>query len=67
MQPRVCIDLRDSEVYTDNSKKVLKINLKIALTRKMRLRVRGYLQGDYMYLKTECRLTIKYKTNSIAK
>ena len=70
---RVYIDLKDRKEYTvvlkklrrDNSDIVLKVGLKNALTKKMRLRIWHYLQGKYLYLATECRLKIKYRTHSI--
>ena len=44
-----------------NCKIALKINLKAALTKKMRLHVWGYSQGKFLYLLTESGLTMKYK------
>ena len=42
-----------------NCKIALKINLKAALTKKMRLHVWGYSQGKFLYLLTEFGLTMK--------
>ena len=65
---RVYIDLRDGKGYTgelqrlrgNNSEPILKINLKPVLTKKMKLRLWGYSQGEYLYLITKYRLTIKH-------
>lgn len=51
----------------DDSDIVLKINLKVALTKNMRLRVWGYLQGEYLYLLNEPSLALKYRTYGIDK
>ena len=72
---RVYFDLRDSKGYTgklenlrhNDSEIALKVNLKVALTRKMRLRIWGYSQGEHLYLVTKQGLTMKYKMYSMAK
>ena len=70
---RLHIDLRDSRGYTkeieklsrNDSKLVLKVELKNMLLRKMRLRVWGYLQGEYLYILGTSGLTLKYRTYSV--
>lgn len=71
---KVYISLIDSIGSTDeleklrreDNKLILKINLKNALTKIMRVRLCGYSQGQYLYLITDCGLTIKYKMYSLA-
>ena len=72
---QIYLDLRHSKGYTnkleklrrDESDLLLKIEFKNALQKKMRLRVWGYLQGEYLYLLTNCGLTMNYKTHTIEK
>ena len=67
---RVYLDFRDSPGYTNDiemlsrndSKFVLKIELKNLLIRKMGLRVWRYLMGKYLYILGRSSLTLKYKT-----
>ena len=67
--------VKDSKGYTgeleklrcDNSEIVSKVNLKAAFFKEMRLRVWGYLQGEYLYLVTERGLIMKKKTYSIVR
>lgn len=68
-------DLIDSKWYISELEKlkrndgeiVLKVNLKAVLARKMRSRIWGYLQREYLYLVTERGLTLTYKTYNISK
>ena len=70
---RIYINLRDTRGYTNemekpirnDSKLVLKIELKDALAKKMRLEVWGYSMGKYLYMLTGSGLTLKYKTSAI--
>ena len=58
LDKRVYIDIRQSKGYTsefervnrDNSNLSITINLKAATAKKMRLRMTGYFQGEYMYM-----------------
>ena len=58
MDERVYIDIRQSKGYTsefervnrDDSNLSITINLKAATAKKMRLRMTGYFQGEYMYM-----------------
>ena len=69
---KLYIDLRDSGVYTNEIKKlsrndsklVLKIELKNLLVRKVRLRFWGYWQGEYLYIVGTSGLMLKCKTYS---
>ena len=55
---RVCINIRRSKGYTgefervnrDDSDLTITVDLKAAAVKKMRLRVTGYFQGEYMYM-----------------
>ena len=49
----------------NNSKMVAKLELQNALTKKRRLRVWGYTDGEYLYMLLDSGLTLKYKTYSI--
>ena len=49
----------------NNSKMVAKLDLQNALTKKMRLRVWGYTDREYLYMLLDSGLTLKYKTYSI--
>ena len=72
-EERIFLDLRDSMGYIDETKKlsrndsklILKTELKNPLTKKMRLCVWGYSMGEYLYMLPKSRLTLKYKTYSI--
>ena len=72
---RAYFDLRASKrcaselekLRPNDSKIALKVNLKPALTKKMRLRVWGYSQGKHLYLVTIGGLTMKCNIYSIGK
>ena len=72
---RVYIDIRRSKGYTgefervnrDDSNLVVTVDLKNAATKKMRLYVTGYYQGEYMYMLTKDGLVMNHKEYSIAK
>ena len=72
---RVYIDIRKSKGYTgefervnrDDSDLVVTIDLKVAATKKMRVYVTGYYQGEYMYMLTKEGLVMNHKEYSIAK
>ena len=51
----------------DDSGLILKINLKNALTKKLRLKLSEYFQGKYLYLLSNWGLTMKYKKYNISK
>ena len=65
--------MRDSLGYTDEIKKPSRhdsklnvtIELRNPLTKKMRLRVWEYTNGEYLYMLTEGSLTLKYKTYTV--
>ena len=67
---KIYFDLQDSLRYTDeiekpsrnDSKLNATIELRNALAKKRRLRVRGYTNGEYLYMLTDGSLTLKYKT-----
>ena len=66
---RVYIDIRCSKVFTgefervdqDDSNLTVTVDLKAAATKKMRLRVTGYFQGEYMYMLGKEGLIMNYK------
>ena len=66
---RVYIDIRRIKGYTgefervnrDDSDSSITIDLKAAAAKKMRLRVTGYFQGEYMYMLGKDGLIINYK------
>ena len=72
---RVYIDIRKSKGYTgefervnrDDSGLVVTVDLKAAATKKMRVYVTGYYQGEYMYMLTKEGLVMNHKEYSIAK
>ena len=72
---KVYIDIRRSKGYTgefervnrDDSDLVVTTDLKNAATKKMRLYVTGYYQGEYMYMLTKGGLVMNHKEYSIAK
>ena len=43
----------------------INIEMKNPLPKKMRLRVWGYINGKYLYMLLDGRLTLKYKTYTI--
>ena len=71
---RVYLDLRASAGHISEAKRLerndSKINLFIKLknwaTKKLRLRVWAYSLGEYLYVLSRQRLTLKHKTYSIA-
>ena len=70
---RLYVDLRPSHGYTDeleksirnDSKMTVTIKTKKSLAKKMRLRVWGYTNGEYIYLQHDGSLTLKYKTYTL--
>ena len=70
---KVYIDLRDSLKYSSkmekpsrsDSKLIITIALKSVLTHKTRLTVRGYSNGEYLYMAVDVGLTLKNKTYTI--
>ena len=74
-EEKVYIDIRRSKGYTgefervnrDDSNLVVTVDLKKAATKKMRLYVTGYYQGEYMYMLTKEGLIMSHKEYSIAK
>ena len=72
---RVYIDIRRSKGYTgefervnqDDSDLSITIDLKAAAAKKMRLRVIGYFQGEYMYMLGKDGLIMNYKEYDVNK
>ena len=70
---RLYVDLRPSHGHTDelkkptrnDSKMTITIETKIPLVQKMRLRVWGYTNGEYIYSQHDGSLTLKYKTYTL--
>ena len=70
---RLYVDLRRGKGYTRELEKVVRndsnlkltVTLKAAATKKMRLRVVGYHQGEYMYSMTNLGLLVSYKDYGI--
>ena len=70
---RLYVDLRPSHGYTDelekptrnDSKMTITIETKTPLVKKMRLRVWGYTNGEYIYLQHDISFTLKYKTYTL--
>ena len=70
---RIYVDLRNSMGYTNETEKPLRndskitlnIELKNALAKKMRLRLWGYSNGEYLYMLNDGNLILKYKTCTI--
>ena len=70
---RLYIDLRRGKGYTNELEKVVRndsslaltVTLKDAAVKKMRLRVVGYHQGEYMYSMTNLGLLLSYKDYGI--
>ena len=66
---RVYIDIRRSKGYTgefervnrDDSDLSITVDLKAAAAKKMRLRLTGYFQGEYMYMLSKDGLIMNYK------
>ena len=66
---KIYIDLRDSMGYTNeietpsrnDTKLMVTIETKSLLARKMRLRVWGYTNGEYLYMLGNAELTLKIK------
>ena len=48
----------------NDSKMIIKVELKNPLVRKMRFKVWGYSNGEYFYMLLNSGLTVKYKTYS---
>ena len=72
---RIYIDMRRSKGNTDELEKITRddsglviyIKLKAAATKKLRLRVTGYSQGEYRYAYTNKGYIMAYKNYNIAK
>ena len=70
---RLYIDFRLGKGYTSELEKInrndsnltLTVNLKAAATKKMRLRVVGYYQGEYMYTMSSLDLLLSFKDYGI--
>ena len=70
---RLYVNLRPSHGYTDelekparnDSKMTITLETKTSLTKKMRLRVWGYTNGEYIYLQHDGSLTLKYETYTL--
>ena len=71
----IYIDFRPSKGFTgefervnrDDSDLTVTVDLKAAATKKMRLRVMGYFQGEYMYMLGKDGLITNYKENGVNK
>ena len=72
---KIYIDLRRSRGSTSELEKITRnannlsvtIHLKTTTVKKMRLRVAGYSQGEYLYVLTQSGLTMIYKKDTIKK
>ena len=70
---KIFIDLRRRKGYTDELKKLIRddsdltitINLKAAVTRKMRLHLIGYFQSEFLYFLPRKGLNMNYKEYSL--
>ena len=70
---RIYVDLRQTKGYTkelekakrNESKMRITIETRQSLSKKMRLRVWGYTNGEYIYLLNDGSLTLKYKTYTL--
>ena len=70
---KIYIDLRDSMGYTDEiekpsrngTKSTVTIETKSPLAKKLRLRVCGYTNGEYLYMSRDNELMLKYKSYTI--
>ena len=72
---RVYIDIRRSKGFTgelervnrDDSDLTVTVDLKAAATKKMRLRITGYFQGEYNYMISSNGLIMNYKEHGVSK
>ena len=72
---KVYIDLRREKGHTgefervnhDSSDLTITVELKASTTKKMRLHVTGYYQGEYMYMLGEDGLIMNYKEYTVQK
>ena len=72
---RVYIDIRRSKGFTgelervnrDDSDLTVTVDLKAAATKKMRLRITGYFQGEYNYMISSNGLILNYKEYGVSK
>ena len=72
---RVYIDIRQSKGYKgefervnwDDSGLSVTIDVKAPAAKKMRLRITGYSQGEYMYMLSRAGLIMNYKEYSVNK
>ena len=72
---RVYIDMRRSKGFTgelervnrDDSDLTVTVDLKAAATKKMRLRITGYFQGEYNYMISSNGLIMNYKEYGVSK
>ena len=72
---RVYIDIRRSKGFTgelervnrDDSDLTVTVDLKAAATKKMRLRITGYFQGEYNYMISSNGLIMNYKEYGVSK
>lgn len=64
---KLYIDLRDSKGGINESDKLRWYDSNLIFTKKMRLRIWRYFQGEYLYMLTNKELTMKCKTYSISK
>lgn len=70
---RIYLDLRASSKYTNEAEKLekndseitLSILLKAAATRKLRLIVSAYTVGEYLYILSRSRLTLRHRKYTI--
>ena len=53
------------KLETNDSKLNIKIQLKSAATKELRLRIWGYSLGEYLYILAKDGLRLQHKTNSI--
>ena len=75
LDERVYIDIRRSKGYTgefervnrDDSNLSVTVDLKAAAAKKMRLRITGYFQGEYMYMLSKDGLIMNYKEYGVNK
>ena len=72
-EERIYIDLRQAKGYTkelektkrNDSKMTITVETRQCLTKKTRLRIWGYTNGEYIYLLNEGSLTLNYKTYTL--
>ena len=75
LDERIYIDIRRSKSYTgefkranhDDSDLSVTVDLKAAAAKKMRLRVTGYFQGEYLYMLSKDGLITNYKGYGVNK